>query len=463
MSGIVGNNILRTSGVIAATAAGLNWISTVVTASTLTAEAGNGYFIDTTSNTCTITLPSSAEAGDQIVFMDYLRTWGTYEIIIDSNGLNYQGQDDSYTVEYDTDGETLNIVYSGATNGWIPLDDDVVADAPSPPPTQKAIFGYGYSGGNVSMTNLVSSSGVVATDVTGVGTARFALAAAGYGGDKAIFGYGNGSVLSLTNLVNSSGVVASDVTGVGTARNELGAAGYGTDKAIFGYGYVSGRLSMTNLVSNSGVVATDVTGVGTARAALAAAEYGGLAAGTAIFGYGYTGSYVSLTNLVNSSGVVATDTTGVGTARTWLAAAGYGLDKAIFGYGTTGSYVSMTNLVSSSGVVATDVTGVGTARSYPAAAAYGGDKAIFGYGYTGGSTGLSMTNLVSSSAVAATTPEALKTLLVICPLIIFSYALVENPAAVRSNLAVPTPVTSLATTPELETKLVIERPVDPPV
>jgi len=30
------------------------------------------------------------------------------------------------------------------------------------------------------MTNLVSNTGVVATDTTGVGTARYALAAAGY-------------------------------------------------------------------------------------------------------------------------------------------------------------------------------------------------------------------------------------------------------------------------------------------
>ena len=49
--------------------------------------------------------------------------------------------------------------------------------------TQKAIFGYGQTGGastTVSMTNLVSNTGVVATDTTGVGTARTNLAAAGY-------------------------------------------------------------------------------------------------------------------------------------------------------------------------------------------------------------------------------------------------------------------------------------------
>ena len=76
----------------------------------------------------------------------------------------------------------------------------------------------------------MSNAGVVASDTTGVGTARYYLAAAGYGGDKAIFGYGwNGiSNFSMTNLVSNAGVVASDTTGVGTARNGLAAAGYST-------------------------------------------------------------------------------------------------------------------------------------------------------------------------------------------------------------------------------------------
>jgi hypothetical protein len=102
---------------------------------------------------------------------------------------------------------------------------------PQPPPSSKAIFGYGGtsgggSGGVVSMTNLVSNTGVVATDTTGVGTARGYLAAAGYGNDKAIFGYGF-STTNITNLVSNTGVVASDTTGVGTARSNLAAASYG--------------------------------------------------------------------------------------------------------------------------------------------------------------------------------------------------------------------------------------------
>jgi hypothetical protein len=268
--------------------------------------------------------------------------------------------------------------------------------------TTKAIFGYGNTGAVVSMTNLVSNTGVVATDTTGVGSARSALASAGYGTDKAIFGYGyTSAAVSITNLVSNTGVVATDTTGVGTTRIQLAAARYGGDKAIFGYGSdpSSIGLSMTNLVNNVGLVASDTTGVGTGRRLLAAAEY---ATDRAIFGYGYaSGAALSMTNLVGNNGIVASDTTGVGTARYGPAATGYGGDKAIFGYGNTGAVVSTTNLVSNTGVVATNTTGVGTARVDLAAAGYGNDKAIFGYGYNG-SAYVSMINLVNNTGVVAT-------------------------------------------------------------
>ena len=418
MSGIVGSKLnIRGSGLVAKLgtdgqaltsagagvaaafediAAGISWQS-VVTASTLTAVAGNGYWIDTSSNACTITLPSSASVGDTIVFADYARNWGTNAITIDSNGLNYQGQDDTFDVEYATDGTALRIVYMDATQGWVPTLDEAVADVPDAPGNLEGIFGYGVVGASMkSLTNLVSSVGVVATDTTGVGTARQGAVGCEYGGDKGIFGYGySGGNLSMTNLVSNAGVVATDTTGVGTARDGLAACSYGEDKGIFGYGIVSSVVSMTNLVSNAGVVGTDVTGVGTARRILAACEYG---TDKGIFGYG--ADTLSMTNLVSNAGVVATDVTGVGTGRFALAACGYGLDKGIFGFGNNGSDVSVTNLVSNAGVVATDTTGVGSARRYLAATQYGSDKAIFGYGYI--SAVSSLTNLVSNAGVVAT-------------------------------------------------------------
>jgi len=280
--------------------------------------------------------------------------------------------------------------------------------APAPAPTRdgKAIFGFGWTGSfgvRFSITNKVSNIGIVATDTSGVGTARSYLAAASYGYDKAIFGFGaiDSGYTNITNLVNNLGVVANDqAAATGTARSNLAAAGYGGDKAIFGFGdNLSQTFSITNLVSNTGVVGNDVTGVGTARYVLAAAGYGG---DKAIFGFGTTFGRTNITNKVSNLGVVATDTAGVGTARQGLAAAGYGTDKAIFGFGFTGIAVRETNLVSNLGVVAADQTALtGTARYELAAAGYGGDRAIFGFG-TIGSGFTSITNKVSTTGVVAT-------------------------------------------------------------
>ena len=376
---------------------GISWQS-VVTGSTLTAVAGNGYWINTTSNACVITLPSSASNGDLIIFDDYARNWGTNGIIIDSNGLNYQGDDDTFTVEYGTDGQTVRIVYSGATNGWIPTLDQTVADVPSKLGSN-GIFGFGETA-VTAVTNLVSDGGVIGTDVTGVGTARSRLGACGYGEDKGIFAYGKtASNVSMSNLVSNAGVVATDVTGVGTARSYVAACTYGGDKGIFGYGE-PGYTGVTNLVSNAGVVATDVAGVGTGRSTLAACSYSSNK-DKGIFGYGSaSGGSTSISNLVSNVGVVAADTTGVGTARYALAAISYGGDKGLFGYGNDGSVASMSNLVSNVGVVATDTTGVGTDRQNLAACGYGNDKGIFAYGYT--DSVVSMSNLVSNAGVVAT-------------------------------------------------------------
>jgi len=421
MSGIVGSKLnIRGSGRIAKlgtdgqaltsagaggsavyedVAAGISW-QTIVTASTMTAVAGNGYWIDTSSNTCTITLPSSASAGDTIIFADYARYWGTNGIELDSNGLNYQGQDDEYTVEYGTDGLALRIVYMNSTKGWIPNLDKTVEDVPSLG-NDNGLMAYGNTGsGNTAVSNIISNVGVVASDVTGVGTARTSVSACEYGDDKGIFAYGLVSgYVSMSNLVTNAGVIGSDVTGVGTARDSMAAATYGGDKGIFGYGSV-GPASMTNLVSNSGVIGSDVTGVGTARQYLAACEY---SAGQdkAIFAYGQVGGDQSMSNLVTNVGVVGTDVTGVGTGRYGAGACNYGGDKGIFGFGATGSdsAVSMTNLVTNVGVVGDDVTGVGTARYYSGATQYGGDKSIFAYGTTG--SDVSLSNLVSNSGVVA--------------------------------------------------------------
>jgi hypothetical protein len=62
--------------------------------------------------------------------LDYARTWGTNAITINQNSLNFQGNT-SPNPEYNTNGQSVSIVYSGATKGWIPtVDDDVTNETP---------------------------------------------------------------------------------------------------------------------------------------------------------------------------------------------------------------------------------------------------------------------------------------------------------------------------------------------
>ena len=145
-------------------AAGIEWQSSIVTASTLTAVANRGYWIDTTSNEVDITLPSSPAVGDELIFVDYARTWQNNQIIIRPNGQKYNGLLPP-AIKYDEIGLLINIVYSGATKGWI-TTLQVQSPTGTQPATQRAIFAYG---GGTNVSNLVTSVGVVGTDVTGVG------------------------------------------------------------------------------------------------------------------------------------------------------------------------------------------------------------------------------------------------------------------------------------------------------
>ena len=211
----------ETTGVkwAAAAISGLEW-QTIVTGSTLTAVAGRAYWINTTSNTCTITLPGSASNGDQIIFADYARKWATNKIIIDSNGLNYQGKADTATVEYDTSGETVNIVYSGATNGWIPLDDGAVVDAPVIPPYNISFLVIAGGGGGGHHSGGGGGAGGYRTSTQQLPTGRAITVTVGDGGA--------GGDTDKGTAGSSSSVSATGLTTI-TSAGGGGGAGYGDD------------------------------------------------------------------------------------------------------------------------------------------------------------------------------------------------------------------------------------------
>mgnify|MGYP003125091298 CR=1 FL=1 len=165
--------------------AGIEWQSSIVTAATLTASSNEGYWIDTTSNACTITLPASPAVGDQIIFTDYARKWGTNAVTINPNSKNFQGFQTPQPV-YDTNGESVDIVYSGTTKGWIPNNDgSVVFETSQSYDVEYLVVAGGGSGGtgdgagagaggyltNVGGTAIGVTPGEVYTIVVGAGGA----------------------------------------------------------------------------------------------------------------------------------------------------------------------------------------------------------------------------------------------------------------------------------------------------
>jgi len=222
--------------------AGTDWQSTIVTGSTLTAVAGKGYWIDTTSNACTITLPASASVGDFIEFSDYARTWGTNAITINQNSLNFQGYS-SPNPFYNTSGQSVSIVYSGATKGWIPtVDDDVTFETPQSYNIEYLVIGGGGSGG--SGTN---SGDERAGGGGGAGGYRNSYASETSGGGGATetpYSVPTGTVITVTVGSGGTGTTAtsqngnngnsSSISGSGLTTITSNGGGYGGQNSVDG-------------------------------------------------------------------------------------------------------------------------------------------------------------------------------------------------------------------------------------
>ena len=209
---------LTNSGTATGFGDNLEWQSSIVTAATFTASAGRGYWIDTTSNACTITMPGSANVGDQIIFVDYARNWATNAITLSLNGLKYQNGTSNPV--YDTKGQSVNIIYSGATNGWIPISDDAVADEGAPPPYNvdflviagggggaKGVGGGGGAGGYRNSFNSESSGGGGSSETAlalNIGTAYTVTVGAG----------GTGGTSNAGTSGVASSISGSDITSI---------------------------------------------------------------------------------------------------------------------------------------------------------------------------------------------------------------------------------------------------------
>jgi hypothetical protein len=95
---------------------GISW-QAVKTSATFTAVAGEGYFINTTSNAIEMDLPAGS-IGDEIAFIDYAGTFDTNALTIDQNGTEkILGSTSPLTVSVERAANTL--VYTDGTQGWL--------------------------------------------------------------------------------------------------------------------------------------------------------------------------------------------------------------------------------------------------------------------------------------------------------------------------------------------------------
>jgi hypothetical protein len=96
-------------------AGGISWQS--VETSTVTAVAGEGYPINTTSGEITINLPAGV-VGEQVAVVDYAGTFDTNKLIVSSNGSEkIKGTTDDYTMK--TERQAGVLTYVDATQGWV--------------------------------------------------------------------------------------------------------------------------------------------------------------------------------------------------------------------------------------------------------------------------------------------------------------------------------------------------------
>jgi len=98
---------------------GTSWNSTVQSSS-FNAAAGNAYFVDTSTQAVTSTLPSSPSVGDEIRFLDIAGTFDTNNLTVSRNGNPIQRLTQNLTVSTESAG--FSLVYSGASNGWLIRD-----------------------------------------------------------------------------------------------------------------------------------------------------------------------------------------------------------------------------------------------------------------------------------------------------------------------------------------------------
>lgn len=254
---------------------GTDWVETIQT-SNFTAEAGKGYFVDTTSAEITVTLPIGV-VGTEIVIQDYAGAFATNKVILNANGSE-KIQGSALEGQITTNNATAVLIYQDATKGWtsqdvtinIPLTVDYLVVAGGAGATSD-ISGGGGAGG--LRTSYGSSSGGGASNETGLAlnTGTNYTVTVGSGG--------TGLVSSGGSALNGSNSVFSTITSIGgggghrTGNGAAGGSGGGLSRGN------SGTYTPGSGTANQGYAGGPDTGAVAGTGGGGAAAIGGNASG----------------------------------------------------------------------------------------------------------------------------------------------------------------------------------------
>ena len=290
---------------------GTDWQSAPKTTN-FVAVAGEGYFVDTTSNTVTVTLPTSPSSGDEIIFQDYAGTFTTNKIILTSSD-KIQGSTNDFLNS--TNNATINLVYQNTAKGW--TADNLTTIIPAFDVDYLVVAGGGggggyYRGGGGGAGGLRTSYGAASVNAISCqpGT-NYAVEVGpgGAGGSNAPGSNGTNSVFaSITSTGGGKGTsyTSSGNTGVDGGDGGSGGGSGGSDgtAGLAGSGNAGNYTPSEGNNGGRGHYPSDPDCGGGGGGAGSAGNDGGSGSTDGDGGDGVTSSILNVSNIGTSSGQV---------------------------------------------------------------------------------------------------------------------------------------------------------------
>jgi hypothetical protein len=91
---------------------------------TLNAEAGKGYFLDTNAGVIEVFLPASPSIGDTFVFADYSGTFATNRVLINTRGTNIDSTVPVGEFRLDTNNLVVELIYVDNEKGYLVKENE---------------------------------------------------------------------------------------------------------------------------------------------------------------------------------------------------------------------------------------------------------------------------------------------------------------------------------------------------